>query len=330
MVDRNALSALDAIVLPVRSVADLSWIFKVRKIIVDASPDCVLSHGFNGHLVSLLGCLERGGISRLASYHGSYHPTTLARKLMEPIYNGFTHWFLRRKATAVLVVAQFCADFLVARGVDTQKITVVHNGIPDFEPAPESREAIRREWGVGPQHVVIGIASRLETIKGLDFLIKAFARVSQVHENARLVLIGDGSQRDVLHKLALSNDVATQVIFTGMRSDVPECLAAMDIFALPSLSEAHSIGLLEAMRASLPIVATDVGGNTESVRNGQEGLIVRAADTAGLAEALGRLLADDVLRACLGAAARQRFGTEFTEEAMLSKTAQWLQRACGG
>jgi glycosyltransferase involved in cell wall biosynthesis len=328
VVDRNTLATLDAIVLPIRSVMDLSWISKVRRIINDETPDYVLSHGFNGHLVSLLGCIGQCNIKRLATYHGNYHHSTAAKRMVEPIYNAFTQWFIARKAISVLVVAQFWADFFVKRGVDARKIKVVHNGIPDLRPGTEWRSAIRREWGFSPQHVVIGIASRLEKIKGLDYLIEAFVQICREHEEGRLVLIGDGSQRHTLQKLSASKGIAKRVLFTGMRSDVSECMTAIDIFSLPSLSESHSIGLIEAMRAGRPIIATNVGGNTETVRDGREGMIVRPADEKGLAGALNHMISDEALRARLGAAARKRFTSEFTEEVMLAKTAQWLQRLC--
>jgi len=329
VVDQDSLAVLHATVLPIRTTMDFSWISRVRKVIGDEVPDCVLSHGFNGHLVSLVGCSGNKKIRRLATYHGSYHATTAGRKFVEPIYNGFTHWYMRHKATAVLCVAQYCADFLVAQGVSAEKITVVHNGIPDFSPSPAARVSIRAEWGLAPEDVVIGVASRLDPVKGLEYLLEAFARIAPDYPSAKLVLMGDGTVRPALEAQAKAAGVHKRVVFAGMRSDVPQCLTALDIFALPSLAEYHSIGLLEAMRAGLPIVATDVGGNTESVRDGQEGLIVRSADAVGLAAALGRMLSDDTLRTQLGTAARERFNSEFTEEAMLAKTAQWLQRVCG-
>lgn len=330
-VDRDALAVLDPIMLPVHSVADLSWIVQVRMIIRREAPDCILSHGFNGHFVSLIACAARHRpVCRLASYHGIYHATTKGRKILKPVYDGFTRWFLRNKAKAVVVVARYCADFLVAQGVPAEKITVIHNGISDFQPDEGARENIRREWGFGPEHVVIGVASRFDPVKGLEYLVGAFAGISAKYPAARLVLMGDGPARGALEAQASQRGIRERVVFTGMRTDVPRCLAALDIFALPSLAESHSIGLLEAMRAGLPIVATDVGGNTESVRDGQEGLIVRPADAAGLAEALARMLGDNALRARLGTAAFQRFSAEFTEEAMLARTAQWLQRVCDG
>lgn len=331
MVDQDVVAVLDALVLPVGSVADLSWIPRVRRIIADEAPDCVLTHGFNGHLVSLIGCLSQGRrIGRLASYHGSYHANSTLGKLAELVYNGFKHWFLRNKAIAVLSVAQHCADFLVERGVAAEKITVVHNGIPDFQPEPDARETVRREWGFEPEHMVIGVASRLIPIKGLEYLVAAFSKIACDHPEACLVLMGEGTMRTELEAQACDVGICERVVFAGMRTDVPRCLTALDVFVLPSLAESHSIGLLEAMRAGLPIVATNVGGNIESVRDGQEGLIVRPADVTGLTAALNRLLNDAVLRARLGAAARRRFSTEFTEEMMLAKTARWLQHVCGG
>jgi glycosyltransferase involved in cell wall biosynthesis len=92
------------------------------------------------------------------------------------------------------------------------------------------------------------------------------------------------------------------------------------------LAEYHSIALLEAMRAGKAIVATDVGGNTESVRNLKEGLIVPAADVERLVHAIDRMVIDRSLAKKLGEAARERFKDKFTEEIMVRQTAQWLVR----
>jgi glycosyltransferase involved in cell wall biosynthesis len=247
-----------------------------------------------------------------------------------PIYNGFTHWFLRSKARAIVTVAQHGADWLVGHGVDAGKITVVHNGIPDYRPDQERYCSIRSEWGLSDEHLVIGVASRLDPIKGLEYLLEALADLAGHDPSVRLVLIGEGPARRSLELRAEELGIASQVYFGGMRSDVPDCLPAFDVFALPSLSEFHSIGLLEAMRAGLAIVATDVGGNRESLLDQREGLIVPPGDTRALTDALQRLVDDAQLRQRFGRAARQRFVADFTESAMLHKTALWLQQSCGG
>jgi glycosyltransferase involved in cell wall biosynthesis len=124
--------------------------------------------------------------------------------------------------------------------------------------------------------------------------------------------------------------VEQQIHFAGVRDDIPDCLSAIDIFVIPSLHETHSIGLLEAMRAGKPVVATSVGGNTESVRHEREGLIVPPGDADALAEALGRYLRQPDLRVAMGKAARLRYEVEFTEDIMLERTAAWLAEVCGG
>lgn len=328
-IDRETLAQLDPIVVPIRSAVDLTWVARVRTIIAEESPDCIISHGFNGHLVSLIGSAGRPTARhRLASYHGSYHATTAGRRLLEPFYNVYTHWFLRNKAAGIVSVADYCANFLQSQGVARDRITTVHNGIRDQLPSAADRDSVRSEWGFSPRHIVIGVASRLDPVKGLEYLVRAFARVSRQYPDARLVLMGEGTVRQALSDQAGALGIADRMVFAGMRADVDRCLNALDIFALPSLAEYHSIGLLEAMRAGLAIVATDVGGNTESVRDAKEGLIVRPADDVGLAEALERLLADPNLRGHYGSAARTRFLEEFTEEATLKNSARWLQRMC--
>lgn len=331
-VDSTSLSRMDARIVPVRSPLDILWVKRVRDLIRRECPDCVLSHGFNGHFVSLVGgAWMRSGPSRLALYHGPYHPNTNAKKVLAPVYNGFTNWFLKRKATAVASVARFCADALVEKNnIPRTKFTVIHNGIPDVRVGDEARVRLRREWGYSEGDILVGTISRLETIKGIDYLIRAFAPAAQRNASLRLVIVGDGTQKESLRKQAELLGVSAKVRFTGMRNDAPECLAAMDIFTLPSLSEAHSIGLLEAMRAGKAIIATDVGGNTESVRHRREAIVVPAENSKAIETALDELSGADALRSELGAAARERFVNEFTDSAMREKTISWLTAACGG
>lgn len=329
VVDEGALAILNPVLKRVRGVGDLSWLPWIRRLIQAERPDCIMSHGFNGHFVSWLGG-PADGPKRLASYHGGYHAPTGMRRLVQPFYDGFTHWFFKRRAVGILNVAEHCAEHLARRGVPVGKLTVVHNGIPDVDVPAEARGRLRREWGLDDRHLVIGVASRLDPVKGLGYLLDAFAGLAAGYDHLRLVMLGDGTIRDELEARARTAGVGERVVFTGRRADVAECLTAFDVFALPSLAEYHSIGLLEAMRAGRPIVATDVGGNTESVRHRQEALVVPPADTAALRDALSQLVVDASLRAELGANARQRYVAEFGEDVMLRRTAEWLRRACCG
>jgi glycosyltransferase involved in cell wall biosynthesis len=237
---------------------------------------------------------------------------------LAPLLNGAVHWLYRHRVSGVLTVAQANSRYLVQRGVSKAKVRVVHNGIA-WCPAP-----VRTDSCASGRVFTIGVASRLDPIKGLDHLLQALAILRREGQSLRLMVLGDGPSRNNLELLARQLGLSDSVTFSGLQSNVPEWLAKFDLFVLPSLSEAHSVGLLEAMRAGLPIVATDVGGNGESVRDGQEALLVPPADAQALAAAIRTLSADVSLRGRLARAARLRYEKEFTEVVMRRRLSDWL------
>jgi len=324
--DLSGLKRLGARLIPIQSRFDISWLPKVARLIRREKPDIILSHGFNGHFVSLASTLMAGKrITRICSYHGLYHATTRGRRVFEKAINLFTEHFIRRRTLGAVAVAQYSKDYLVGNRVSSYKIQVIHNGIEDEGPSPEARKKLRREWNVGQDEVVIGAASRLDPVKGLEYAVGAVAKLARKMPQLRFAIVGTGCSEAHLKKKVNALGLNENAFFTGFRSDIIDCLEAFDIFVLPSLAEYHSIALLEAMRAGKAIVATDVGGNTESVRHGKEGLIVPPADADALADALGRFIADEKLRKALGDNARSRFVTHFTVDVMVRKTADWLQ-----
>jgi glycosyltransferase involved in cell wall biosynthesis len=322
--DAQTLRLLNVDTIWIRSRADLSWIKELKTLIGERAPDIIITHGFNGHfIVQLMRVLGYYKGSAVCSYHGEYHPMSRSRNYLAPFFNRFTEWYVRR-VLSVVAVAEFSKRYLVTRGAESRRIKVVHNGIKDVEVAADAGLRLKHDWGIGVGKRVIGVASRLESIKGIAYLISAFANLAKRHLNIVLVIVGVGAEETALREQVNQLGLGKQVRFLGFRSDVAECLTAFDIFVLPSLAEAHSIGLLEAMRAGKAIVATAVGGNTESVRNEQEGLIVPAADAEALEAALDKLLFDKALREQLAVNARERFLAEFTENTMLKKAGAWL------
>ena len=224
-----------------------------------------------------------------------------------------------------IAVANFCKDFLIRERVNKDKVTVVHNGINDIEVNIRKRDLLRNEWGIKDKEILLGVASRIDPVKGIAYLVDAFIHLNNIHKNIKLVVIGTGTLENKLKDKVMKSNLGNQVIFTGFRSDISACLSAMDIFVLPSLAEYHSIALLEAMRAGKPIVSTDVGGNTESVRDNEEALIVKSADALGLETALSKMVGSAELRARLSRAARQRYLDHFTEDKTIEKTESWLR-----
>jgi glycosyltransferase involved in cell wall biosynthesis len=124
--------------------------------------------------------------------------------------------------------------------------------------------------------------------------------------------------------------IRERVEFKGARSDVPEILAQTDVFVLASKTETLPISILEAMRAGLPVIASDVGGISEEVVDGETGLLVPAGSVEELSNALQRLLADKQLRVAMGRAGRRRFERVFRADTMINRTQQLYQEVLAG
>ncbi|WP_216901856.1 glycosyltransferase [Synechococcus sp. CCY 9618] len=160
-----------------------------------------------------------------------------------------------------------------------------------------------------PQQRELLAVARLVHQKGLDLLIRALASLGGDSTCAdwRLVLVGDGPERAALAALAAREGVADRVLFEGFKSDPVRYMARASVFVLPSRFEGMPNALLEAMASGLAVVVSDASpGPLEMVDPGVNGLVVPSEDVEALADALGRLMADQALRERLGAAARQR------------------------
>ena len=189
--------------------------------------------------------------------------------------------------------------------VPAAKIAVVPNGIhvENFAAAGDAaRRSLADLLGITTATQIIGAVGRLNWAKDLPTLIRAFALLRARGRDAVLVIIGDGSLRADLERLAGEQGVADRVVFLGDRSDVQRLLPGLDVFAMSSVSEGYSIALLEASASALPIVATDVGGNAEIVSDGVSGRIVKPGNPARFADALDELLCDPARARTMGEA----------------------------
>jgi glycosyltransferase involved in cell wall biosynthesis len=195
----------------------------------------------------------------------------------------------------------------VARPED---LFVVHNGVRDIRPE------LRGDPGREP--VRICSIARLESPKDHKTLLHALAPLRTAPWT--LDLVGDGPLEANIRRLAVTLDIAPRVNFLGYRADPAEILAGAQVFVLPSRSEAFPRSVLEAMRAALPVVASDVGGVREAVADRVSGLLVPPADPPALSEAIAGLLKDPALRQSLGAAARHTYENCFRIECMVEKT----------
>ncbi len=230
-----------------------------------------------------------------------------------------------RRAEAVVVLTDRTAAALAADGVPAARVHTIPSG---FDPglfaggSPDVLPPIAFPAHPGPR---IGYVGRLAPQKRADLLVEAFGRM---REPASLVVVGDGPDRERVHGLAAG---LPRVHLTGFveHTAVPAVLASLDVLVLPSAYEEMGSVLTEAMASGLPVVASDVGGIPEVVRDGQTGLLVPPGDVAALAAALDRLAADPGLRARLSAGARAR-AAEYAWPQLAERVAAVYARVRGG
>lgn len=215
-------------------------------------------------------------------------------------------------AAAQRVVANSvaAADRLRAEGVPNYKILVIPNGIdPSAFPA--------HHYAASPRHIMMVACLREE--KRIDVLIRAMPQVLARFPDARLTLGGEGRCRAALTQLTNELGLADRVTFLGHRDDVPQVLHGGDVFVLPSRSEAFPNSVMEAMAAGLPVVASNVGGIPELVRDGHNGRLVPPGDVDALARALVDVLGDPERAERFGRAGRRVIEETYSFDRMVEQ-----------
>ncbi len=167
------------------------------------------------------------------------------------------------------------------------------------------RVALCAQLGLVPESHLIAVVGRLTEQKGHCYLIEAAQSVVETYPETHFLFIGDGELRHDLQQQVQQAALSRHIHFLGIRNDVPDLLAAADLFVLPSLWEGLSMALLEAMAAGKPIVATSVSGTIQAMAHGETGLVVPPRDSQALAGAIAQLLSNPAQAQTLGQAARQ-------------------------
>lgn len=204
-------------------------------------------------------------------------------------------------------------------GVPPGRISTVPNGVGLRQDGP-GRLAARRSLGLDSDQLVVMTVGRLVTMKGHRDLVDSTPAVLRRFPGLVFLIAGDGHLHDQLTRQVAGLGVEDRVHLLGHRRDARQLLDAADVFVLPSLHEGMPLVALEAMEASLPVVATRVIGSEEVVVDEETGLLVPAQDAPALSRALTALLADPMLRARLGRAGHRRYLTRFTRRRMAEGT----------
>lgn len=225
-------------------------------------------------------------------------------------------------------------NLLATHPVERDRVCIVHHGVDTrtFTFRPEARSLVRVEWGVRDGELLIGSIGRLQSGKGhLEFLDMA-AAISARHAQVRFVIVGEATRGEEerarpiyerLHSLQLKD----RVTMAGFRSDIPEVLAAMDIFAFPSRAEAFGLVLIEAMAIGRAVVSTRCDGVLDIIEEERNGLLFEPGQTADLTRQVERLIEDEMLRFRLGRSALETVEHKFTRSTMLTRLYAVYERA---
>ncbi|MFQ5422273.1 MAG: glycosyltransferase family 4 protein, partial [Anaerolineae bacterium] len=205
---------------------------------------------------------------------------------------------------ATIVVAARDIEKGLAQGIGGSPADyhVIRSGIEldRFGHPRRERTAVRAELGVPEESLLVGCVTRLSPQKSPLTLVELFARVAAARPQTRFVVVGDGPLRGEMEARLAAVGLTERVTLTGLRRDVPELMAAFDLFVLTSLWEGLPRVLPQAMASGLPVVCTAADGSAEIVQDGVNGFLVERGDVAAMATRVGQLLADGKLRQRMG------------------------------
>lgn len=306
---RYTLSGIDFTCVPklgreVHPLNDLRAAITMRREIRDFGPDLISLHSS-----------KAGAIGRLAAI-GLNFPLIYTPHCWSFV-DGFPHAGFYRLvekilapfATRIVTVSEDERQLGLSKGVGkAERTRTIHNGVKDCFAG------VDRDPGNTETTVSIVMVGRFEKQKDQGLLVEALNSLGDL--SWKLTFLGDGPRKEECIQLVESLGMQDRIKFSGYSSSVDAALTQHDIFALITNWEGFPRSILEAMAASLPVVATDVGGNRESVLEGVTGLLVKRGDRDDLAEALRALITDKELRRQMGATGRDHYLRNFTFDTM--------------
>jgi glycosyltransferase involved in cell wall biosynthesis len=303
-----AVGILPHLTVPISPLGDLRALGEIRAELRRQSPDLVALHSSKA---GILGRIAARSLSlpALLTAHG-WNFTPGIAPMAAAVYRQIER-MAGRISTRIITVSEYDRRLALEAGLaPTDRVVAVHNGIPDIPV--ELRATPDR-----PRPRLVMIA-RFEAQKDHPTLLRALAGLRQAEWE--LDLIGDGPLAQRMQSLAVDLGLRDRINFLGQRMDVPQRLADAQVSLLVTNWEGLPLSVLEAMRAGLPVIATDVAGIGEAISDGDSGYLVPRGDVRQLQDRIGRLLGDPRLRLRQGQAARARYERHFTLEQFVGRT----------
>jgi len=279
-----AAAGCDAVLVPCRGRIDMRTVDALVAQIDARGAGVLHVHDYKSAFYAWLAVRRRPGVKLVATLHGWVESSRALR-----LYTTLELALLRR-FDALAVVSRPQVERLLRAGVPRDRIHQVDNGIAMPAPAPPN-PTLRHMLGLDGTGPVLAAVARLSPEKNLAQLVPAFAAASSANPRARLLVVGDGPERDALQALADASGAGGRIVFTGRRDDVADIYRTVDALVLPSLSEGMPLVVLEAMSHGLPVIASAVGEVPRLLAGTAHGVLLPPGDAGQLEAALQQAIA---------------------------------------
>ena len=309
--------------IPTTVIADSSLLRTGKRILAMIRHDgyqVIHCHGARANMMGML-LRKKAGVPVISTIHSDYRLDYLGRPMAALTYGNINKIALRRFDAWVGVSAGM-TDLLISRGFDPQRVYTLYNGV-DFSRQPEivPRDAYLKSIGLSVEEdtVVFGIAARINPVKDMTTLIRAFAATVEECPNIRLVIAGDGEQEAEIRALARELCPSGTVCFAGWVQQIDSFYNALDVNVLTSLSETFPYALTEGARMHCATIASRVGGVPYLIDDGFNGLLFEPRDVAKLTSHMVYFARHREERLAMGEKLYEKARRDFSLEAMVSK-----------
>ncbi|HEX8591410.1 MAG TPA: glycosyltransferase [Candidatus Paceibacterota bacterium] len=263
--------------LPHGSLYNLRSLLRLTLLLRKLDPDLLVTHLWFANTVGRVAA-RLANVPTIAFEHNVYDRVKTWKQF-------FVDRLLQGWCRKIAAVSEDVRNSLAARGIRKERIVVIDNGIDLARYSGAVPGSLRKEIGAAADETIFLFVGRLIEQKGVDVLLSAFAGVS----NARLVLAGDGPDRTALVRQMEAAGIQEQVVFLGVRNDIPSLLKAADCLVLPSRWEGLGLVVPEALAAGLPVIVADFPAGKDMVGDGRAGLVVPREDVGALQDAMMRM-----------------------------------------
>ena len=318
--------ALPALTRSTNPLHDLRAVVQVWRALRRLRPDILHTHNPKPGIIGrIAGRLARVPLV-VNTQHGLYAQPSDRWQRRIPVYAA--ERFAAAFSHAELVQNPEDVDTLVqALRVPTRRVHLLGNGIDltRFSPTavhPDARHALRHEWGVGADEIVVGVVGRLVREKGIVEILEAAHMLRERGIVVRTVIVGpaDPDKADAIDPALLRRAEHDGVVLAGQRTDMPECYSAFDLFLTASWREGFPRSAMEAAAMGLPTIATDIRGNRQVVRHDITGVLVNVRDPGALADGIAHLAQHRELWPAMRTAALAAAASDFDQATVIART----------